>query len=590
MDTRPDKVNTPPAEWPLECLTTKLLTCLSTRQLREIHKFGAPSLWECLHEAGYGNEYELFNKLCTLAFLLYQPLSAEQVEQSAIDLGVTVLEGAWVSPLTFTHEDELVTPKGLKCVKHTHFMTTPLVAMEINKPGPSQTLANTQDHANQFLKRGLFLITQLHKLWTEAAETQGNTPDQLIDALHMTFHLKEVPSNTTPQVTAHGNTQTSGSATSQQLTHVPAATTLHAPQPTRPINISMPPSWTPRPTRSPREKTPYNAKGKGCQQSQTPPSSREASPRPSSSKSYASKAALTAKETLSCTQEVLSKAPSLSLDEAMAVAKTMPITATPKPNPRKLATIQGSKESSCIISTLVLLHQGLVERIQDLVLEDHQLAMLPSRIIAISNDHRSVILHTNQTPTQDDITAFHALIVNATNQPYKECLNTNRPTYSTAKIEFLPINNAITVDTIHNTLLQIEVYNDNHTNNGVQLIPHLTNKLVQTALVKIFDFCNGALLKKLCRKSITIGTDTRHIKPWINKPMARQCSICQKWGHTQQICHSQQAHITMPAGAAMPQMLTPNIAYTFAAPTAMALMRPPTPPAPGLQHKPTHLN
>ncbi|KAF8623986.1 hypothetical protein AX15_006098 [Amanita polypyramis BW_CC] len=124
------------------------------------------------------------------------------------------------------------------------------------------------------------------------------------------------------------------------------------------------------------------------------------------------------------------------------------------------------------------------------------------------------------------------------NQPYEECLNTNRPTYSTAKIKFLPINSAIMNESIHNALIQIEVYNNNHMNNRVQLIPHPTNNLVQTVLVNIFDFHNGALLKKLCRESITIGTDTRCIKPWINKPMACQCSICQKWGHAQQICHS----------------------------------------------------
>ncbi|KAF8623987.1 hypothetical protein AX15_006099 [Amanita polypyramis BW_CC] len=170
MDTQPDKVDTPPAEWPLECLTAKLLTCLSTRQLREIHKFGAPSLWECLHEGGFGNEYELFNELCTLAFPLYQPLMADQAEQSAIDLGVTVLEGARTSPLTFSYEEGPVTPKGPKHVKHTHFTTSPTEAMMIDNPGPAQTLANTQDHVNQYLKQGLFLITQLHKLWTESAE------------------------------------------------------------------------------------------------------------------------------------------------------------------------------------------------------------------------------------------------------------------------------------------------------------------------------------------------------------------------------------------------------------------------------------
>ncbi|KAF8622012.1 hypothetical protein AX15_007338 [Amanita polypyramis BW_CC] len=281
----------------------------------------------------------------------------------------------------------------------------------------------------------------------------------------------------------------------------------------------MPPSRTPKPTRPTRDRVPYSNKGKGCQRSQTPPSSKEGSPRPPSTKSYTSKAALMAKETLARTQEILSKAPSLSLDKAMAVAHSLPITPTPKPNSKKSATIQGSRESSCIISTAVLLHQGIVECIQDLILEDQQLAMLPVRNIAISNDRRSVILHSNQTLTEDDIHAFCTLIANATNQPFDECLPTNRPTYSTAKIEFLPITTNIMVESIHNALMRIDVYNEHHTNNRVQLIPHPTNKLVQTTLVKIFDYRNRALLKRLCHESVTIGTDTRRLKPWVNKPM-----------------------------------------------------------------------
>ncbi|KAF8625493.1 hypothetical protein AX15_005343 [Amanita polypyramis BW_CC] len=112
MDTQPDKADTPLAEWPLECLTTKLLSCLSTRQLREIHKLGAPSLWECLHEGGFGAEYNFYNELCTYAFLLYQPLTAKQAEQSALDLGVSMIEEAQNNPLKFSQVPEPETPKG----------------------------------------------------------------------------------------------------------------------------------------------------------------------------------------------------------------------------------------------------------------------------------------------------------------------------------------------------------------------------------------------------------------------------------------------------------------------------------------------
>ncbi|KAF8625210.1 hypothetical protein AX15_005514 [Amanita polypyramis BW_CC] len=547
MDTAPDKVPTPPTEWPIERLTSKLLSCLSTRHLRDIEKFGPPALWESLHEGGFGDEYELFNELCNIAFPLYQPLSAAQAEDTATHMGIVLINQARSTPPAPSTEEEPVTPKGPTTTRKPHFEVPDPEVMNIDNVDPDQTESNTQRRAAQLLKRGLALITQLHKLWTAAAEIQGDAAQNLLEAIRISFHLQGGDPDTPTRLTTRGTTHPTSSLTSHAGPSNPATNIIHAPQPTRPISLQMPASRTPRPTRPPRDRTPYTNKGKARQRSQTPPSSKGSSPRPSSTKSYASKAALSAKETLTRAQEVLSKAPSLSLDEAMAVARSLPITPTPKPNNRKSATIQGSRESSCIISTGVLLHQGIIERIQDLILEDQQLALLPVRNIAVSNDRRSIILRSNQTLIEDDIHAFRTLIANATNQPYDECLPTNRPTYSTAKIEFLPINNSITTETIHNALMHLDVYAEHHTTNGVQLIPHPTNKLVQTALVKIFDYRNGALLKRLCHESVTIGTDTRRLKPWVNKPMARQCSICQKWGHAQQICRSQQAVCTICA-------------------------------------------
>ncbi|KAF8622968.1 hypothetical protein AX15_006603 [Amanita polypyramis BW_CC] len=543
MDTAPDKVPTPPAEWPIERLTTKLLSCLSTRHLRDIELYGPPALWESLHEGGFGDEYELFNELCNIAFPLYQPLSAAQAEDTATHIGVTLINQACTTPPppVPTTEDEPATPKGPTITRKPHFEVQDPEAMPVDTMDLSQTESNTQRRGAQLLKRGLALITQLHKLWSAAAEIQGDTSHAILEAIRISFHLQGGDPDSPTRLTTRGPTHPTATLTTHAGPSNPSTNIIHAPQPTRPIPPLMPPSRTPRPARTPRDRTPYPNKGKGRQRSQTPPSSKEGSPRPSSTKSYASKAALSAKETLARAQEVLTKAPSLSLDEAMAVARTLPITPTPKPNNRKSATIQGSRESSCVISTGVLLHQGIIERIQDLILEDQQLALLPVRNIAVSNDRRSVILRSNQTLNEDDIHAFRTLIANATNQSYDDCLPTNRPTYSTAKIEFLPINTSITVEAIHNALMRLEVYAEHHTTNGVQLIPHPTNKLVQTALVKIFDYRNGALLKKPCHESITIGTDTRRLKPWVNKPMARQCTICQKWGHAQQICRSRQA-------------------------------------------------
>ncbi|KAF8627729.1 hypothetical protein AX15_004273 [Amanita polypyramis BW_CC] len=145
MDTQPDKVATPPAEWSIERLTTKLLTCLSTRQLREINEYGPPALWESLHEGGFGDNYELFNELCNLAFPLYQPLTAEQAEQTALDLGINVIEVACTTPPLPIQEEEPVTPKGPALSKKTHFLDPDPEVMNVDTLNPTQIESNTQN-------------------------------------------------------------------------------------------------------------------------------------------------------------------------------------------------------------------------------------------------------------------------------------------------------------------------------------------------------------------------------------------------------------------------------------------------------------
>ncbi|KAF8621315.1 hypothetical protein AX15_007880 [Amanita polypyramis BW_CC] len=121
MDTAPDRVPTPPAEWPIERLTAKLLTCLSTRHLREIEHYGPPALWESLHEGGFGDKYELFNELCNIAFPLYQPLSAAQAEDTATHMGVTLINQACTTPPAPSTDEGPATPKGPASTRRPHF-------------------------------------------------------------------------------------------------------------------------------------------------------------------------------------------------------------------------------------------------------------------------------------------------------------------------------------------------------------------------------------------------------------------------------------------------------------------------------------
>ncbi|KIL69008.1 hypothetical protein M378DRAFT_70393 [Amanita muscaria Koide BX008] len=68
------------------------------------------------------------------------------------------------------------------------------------------------------------------------------------------------------------------------------------------------------------------------------------------------------------------------------------------------------------------------------------------------------------------------------------------------------------------------------------MVPHPKNPTILTAIIKLYDNQAGHMLKALCRKSVFVAGANRRIRPWINKPAARQCIVCQRWGHTQQNC------------------------------------------------------
>ncbi|KAF8630396.1 hypothetical protein AX15_002950 [Amanita polypyramis BW_CC] len=210
----------------------KLLSCLSTRQLKDIHREGAPALWECLHEGGFGSKYDLFNELCTHAFPLYQPLTADQAEQSAVKLGVSMLEDAHKNPLKFPQVPEPETPKGLKCTRHTTFAipSQTTSGMDIDNPDFATTQTNTSDRAIKFLNQGLDLIKQLHEVILAAAKTQGDTPNQLIQALITSFNLKEKNTKTLPPPATGENLD----CTAQQIPQGPPP--LRNPPPFTPHN------------------------------------------------------------------------------------------------------------------------------------------------------------------------------------------------------------------------------------------------------------------------------------------------------------------------------------------------------------------
>ena len=218
-------------------------------------------------------------------------------------------------------------------------------------------------------------------------------------------------------------------------------------------------------------------------------------------------------------QELLQVAPSLDLLEAIKMAKTLPLSGQgPMHRERKITTIQGSCASSCIIAVPALVHQGVVNLLKEKADLKEGLQEVPSKQISTSVDRRNIVLRSTCTLSEDEITTFRLIVAEVCNTSIEECIYVNWPTYSTAKVEFLPYTKDITEEAIHHALMNTEVYITNYSASTVQLLPHPTNNSVQTALIKIYDYHNGTLLKKLCHESVTIRQDTQHIRPWINKP------------------------------------------------------------------------
>jgi hypothetical protein len=61
---------------------------------------------------------------------------------------------------------------------------------------------------------------------------------------------------------------------------------------------------------------------------------------------------------------------------------------------------------------------------------------------------------------------------------------------------------------------------------------------VCTLLCKVADDAKGTKAKQLLRTAVTFGMEMRRCKEWVNRPQSRQCSICQRWGHSSFICRA----------------------------------------------------
>jgi hypothetical protein len=76
------------------------------------------------------------------------------------------------------------------------------------------------------------------------------------------------------------------------------------------------------------------------------------------------------------------------------------------------------------------------------------------------------------------------------------------------------------------------------------IIPNRNNGAFVTVLCKVTDDRQGSAAKRLSRTSVQFSDEHRRCKLWYNKPPTRQCSICQRWGHTHFTCRARSPYCT----------------------------------------------
>ena len=118
--------------------------------------------------------------------------------------------------------------------------------------------------------------------------------------------------------------------------------------------------------------------------------------------------------------------------------------------------------------------------------ENHlTLQEMPNKQLSTLVDRHNIVLHSTHTLSEDEVNAFQAIVAKICNTFLEECIYINRPTYSMAKVEFLPYADDITEELLHHALMNINVYATNYSASAVQLLPHPTNNSMQTMLIKI---------------------------------------------------------------------------------------------------------
>jgi hypothetical protein len=117
-----------------------------------------------------------------------------------------------------------------------------------------------------------------------------------------------------------------------------------------------------------------------------------------------------------------------------------------------------------------------------------------------------------------------------------------RPTYSSLKFDFVPLCFG---DGTEMSDQEVNAFVRAHPKwEKVQFtepIKHIENARmpgVATLLCKVVDDDQGTVVKVLLSTLVRFGPEMRRCREWFNKPNTKQCSICQRWGHTAYNCRA----------------------------------------------------
>ncbi|KIL58720.1 hypothetical protein M378DRAFT_52230, partial [Amanita muscaria Koide BX008] len=86
------------------------------------------------------------------------------------------------------------------------------------------------------------------------------------------------------------------------------------------------------------------------------------------------------------------------------------------------------------------------------------------------------------------------------------------------------------------------VFKGNSLFEPIVLLPNKRNPAFLTAIIKVLDDRAGHVASALTKQSIFVCSEHRPIKVWEQRHGARQCTTCQKWGHTHRWCDSKGAY------------------------------------------------